>query len=140
MPATKPVTSSPSTPTPPISIATLWTGRIASGLVVAFLLFDSMIKILKLAAAVEGTVQLGYPTNVIRPLGVVLLVSVVLYAIPRTAVLGAILLTGFLGGAIATQVRVENAWFFLPIFLGVMVWGGLFLRDERVQNLIPVRR
>jgi hypothetical protein len=124
----------------PVSTWTLWTGRIVSGLIIALLLFDGIIKVLKIAAAVEGTTRLGYPVGVIVPLGFVLLTCVVLYAIPRTAVLGAILLTGYLGGATATQVRVQDMWFVLPVVLGLMVWGGLFLRMERFRLLIPVQR
>lgn len=122
--------------TVPASRAMLWAGRIVSALVVVFLLVDSFVKILKLAPAVEGTVRLGYPAGVVFPLGIVLLVCVVLYAIPRTSVLGAILLTGYLGGATATQVRIENAWFVFPVFVGVLAWGGLFLRDHRLRVLV----
>ena len=111
-----------------------------SGLVVVFLFFDSVVKLLKVPAAVEGTVRLGYSPNVIVPLGVVLLVSVVLYVIPRTSVLGAILLTGYLGGATATNVRAQFQWTFFPILLGVLAWGGIYLRDEMLRCLIPVRK
>lgn len=117
----------------------LWAGRILSGLVVAFLLFDGSIKILKLPAAVEGTARLGYPAGVLVPLGIVLLACVALYLIPRTSVLGAILLTGYLGGATATQVRLGDPWFVLPVVFGVMAWGGLYLRDARLRALIPTR-
>ena len=113
-----------------------WTGRVISALVVAFLLFDGGIKVMRLEPAVEGSVQLGYPEGTVFGIGLALLVSTVLYAVPRTAFLGAILLTGYLGGAVATQVRVEDPWFLFPAFLGVLVWGGLFLRDERVRALI----
>ena len=82
---------------------------------IVFMLFDAGVKVLKLPAAVEGTVRLGYPVSTIQPIGVIALVCVLLYAIPRTSILGAILLTGYLGGATATQVRVQDAWFiFLP--------------------------
>jgi len=123
----------------PASKKTLWAGRIISGLVVAFLLFDAIIKVVKLAPAVEGTARLGYPVSVVLPLGIVLLVSTALYAIVRTSVLGAILLTGYLGGATATQVRVQDPWFLFPVLLGVLVWTGLFLRDDRLRALIPLR-
>jgi DoxX-like family len=118
----------------------LWAGRIISGLVVLFMLFDGAIKLLRLPAAVEGTVRLGYPASVIFPLGVVVLASVILYAIPRTAILGAILLTGFLGGATATQVRVQDPWFMFPVAIGVLAWLGLYLRDSALRALIPLRR
>jgi hypothetical protein len=104
-----------------------------------FFLFDGVIKVIKLAPAVEGTAKLGYPVSLVVPIGIVMLTCLALYIIPRTSVLGAILLTGYLGGATATQVRVESAWFFFPAVLGVMVWGSLFFRDERVRTLIPLR-
>ena len=116
----------------------VWVGRIISGLMIAFLLFDGGIKILKLPAAVEGTARLGYPTSVVQAIGVLALVCVLLYAIPRTSVLGAILLTGYLGGATATQVRVQDPWFLFPVVLGMLVWAGLYFRDERLRALIPL--
>jgi hypothetical protein len=118
----------------------LWSGRVISGLIVSFLLFDAIIKVIKLAPAVEATTRLGYPGSVLVPIGIALLVSTVLYAIPRTAMLGAILLTGYLGGATATQVRVGDPWLLLPVVFGVLLWAGLFLRDARLRVLIPVRR
>ena len=123
----------------PISNRARWTGRVLSGIAVLFLLFDATIKIIKSPAAVEGTVALGYPAGVIRPLGFVVLACVILYVMPRTAVLGAVLLTGFLGGAIATQVRVGNPWptyVLAPVYVAVFIWGGLFLRDGRVRALL----
>ena len=130
------------TQTAPISKTRLWAGRIISTLVVLFLLVDSVVKLLKLAPAVEATVKLGYPESVIVGLGIVLLICVVLYVIPQTAILGAILLTGYLGGATATHVRVGESWFsiLLPVILGVLLWGGLYLHDSRLQSLIPMRR
>jgi hypothetical protein len=113
-----------------------WAGRVISALVVAFLLFDGGIKAMMLEPAVEGSVQLGYPEGTVFGIGLALLVSTILYAVPRTAFLGAILLTGYLGGAVATQVRVEDPWFLLPAFFGVLAWGGLFLRDGRVRSLV----
>jgi hypothetical protein len=129
---------SPTQPAP-VSMKILWAGRIISGLVTLFMLFDASIKIMKLTPAVEGTVQLGYPVGVVLPLGVVLLICVVVYSIPRTSIVGAILLTGFLGGATATQVRMENPWFLFPMGIGVLAWVGLYLRDERLRALIPLR-
>jgi hypothetical protein len=117
----------------------LWTGRIISALIVLFMIFDGGIKVMKLAPAVEGTVRLGYPAALVVPIGIAALVSVVLYAIPRTSVLGAILLTGYLGGATATQVRVQDPWFLFPIVIGVLVWAGIFSRDDRLRTLIPLR-
>jgi hypothetical protein len=113
-----------------------WAGRVTSALVVAFLLFDGVIKAMMLEPAVEGSVRLGYPESTVFWIGLALLVSTALYAVPRTAFVGAILLTGYLGGAVATQVRVEDPWFLFPAFIGVLVWGGLFLRDGRVRALV----
>jgi hypothetical protein len=120
----------------------LWAGRIMSGLPALFLLFDAVMKLVKPPLVVQATVQLGFAESMIVPLGVVLLASTVLYLIPRTAVLGAILLTGYLGGAIATQVRVGNPLFtheLFPVYLALLLWGGLFLRDVRLRELIPLR-
>jgi len=121
----------------------LWTGRIMSALPALFLLMDAVGKLVKPAPVVEGTVQLGYPESVLLGLGIVLLGCTVLYVIPRTAILGAILLTGYLGGAVATHVRVGNPLFshiLFPVYLAVLIWGGLYLRDERLRALIPLRR
>lgn len=127
-----------STQTVPASKAMLWVGRVISALMIVFMLFDAGIKILKLPAAVEGTVRLGYPASTVQPIGVIGLVCVLLYAIPRTSILGAILLTGYFGGATATQVRVQDAWYFFPPVLGALIWVGLYLRDERLRTLIPL--
>lgn len=126
----------------PISKKRLWAGRILSGLPALFLLVDSFAKFAKPAAVIEGTVKLGYPESVIIPLGIVLLTCTILYVIPRTSALGAILLTGYLGGAVATHVRVGDPLFthvLFPVYLGVMIWGGLYFRDDRVRALIPLR-
>ena len=120
----------------------LWTGRILSTLAVLFLLFDSMGKLLEVPPVVAGTAELGYPVATVFPLGVILLLSVVAYAIPGTSVLGAVLLTGYLGGAVATHVRVENPLFshtLFPVYVALVVWGGLFLRDARLRALLPWR-
>ena len=125
----------------PVSKTSLWAGRVFSGLVVLFMLFDSSIKLMKLAPAVEGTAKLGYPVSVVLSIGIVLFVCTVLYAIPRTSILGAILLTGYLGGAVASNVRVENPLFgyvLFPVYVGVLLWLGLFLRDVRLRALIPL--
>ncbi len=113
-----------------------WTGRVVSALVAAFLFFDAGIKVMMLEPAVEGSVQLGYPGGTVFGIGLALIVSTALYAVPRTAFMGAILLTGYLGGAVATQVRVEDPWFLFPPFVGVLAWGGLYLCDERVRALV----
>jgi DoxX-like family len=126
-----------------LSKGRLWTGRIMSALPALFLLIDAVGKLVKPAPVVEGTVQLGYPESVLLGLGIVLLTCTVLYVIPRTAIFGAILLTGYLGGAVATHVRVGSPLFshiLFPVYLAVLIWGGLYLRDERLRALIPVRR
>lgn len=120
----------------------LWAGRISSALPALFLLLDGIMKLVKPVFVVEATVQLGYREGVIVGLGVVLIACTILYLIPRTAVLGAILLTGYLGGAVATHVRVAGPLFSIifPVILGAMLWGGLYLRDERVRSLTNLER
>ena len=120
-----------------------WTGWGMTGLMVAFLLFDSVSKLLLEHHVVEATTKIGYPLDVIRPLGLICLAGTILYAIPRTSIFGAILLTGYLGGAIASKVRIEDPLFgsvLFGLYFGVLVWGGLYLRDERLRALIPLRR
>jgi hypothetical protein len=117
--------------------AKLWTGHVITVFTVAFLLFDTMVKLLNLPVAVEGTVRLGYPARLVTYIGIVELVCLGAYLYPRTAVIGAILLTGYLGGATATQVRVEDPWFIFPVVVGVFVWAGLFLRNGRLRPLFP---
>jgi hypothetical protein len=119
-----------------------WAGIIISGLPVLFLLFDALLKFVRPEQVVQGTVELGYPESVILPLGFVLLISTLLYVIPKTSVLGAILLTGYLGGAVATHVRIGNPLFthiLFPVYVGVLLWLGLYLRDTRLRALIPIR-
>ena len=123
---------------PSVSNKRLWAGRIISALCVLFLVLDGVLKVMKLPPAVEGTVRLGYPEGLVLRLGIAVLVCTVVYAIPRTSILGAILLTGYLGGATATHVRVGEPFFF-PILFGVLIWAGLFLRDDRLRALIPLR-
>jgi hypothetical protein len=125
----------------PASKAALWTGWIMSVLPALFLLFDAVMKLVKPAFVVEGTMKYGYPESSILPLGIVLFASTVLYLVPRSAVLGAILLTGYLGGAVATHVRVEEGWFpiLFPVVFGALLWGGLVLRDARLRALVPLR-
>jgi hypothetical protein len=121
---------------PRATTAKLWTARILGALVILFLLVDGAGKVLRLAPYVEGTAKVGYPDGSLVPLGLVLLVSTILYAIPRTAVLGAILLTGYLGGATATHVRMGQPFFF-PVVFGAIVWGCVYLRDARLRALLP---
>ena len=125
----------------PASKKLLWAGRVLGGLPALFLLFDGLMKLVKPEPVVKATVELGYPESVILGLGIVLLACTVLYLIPRTAVLGAILLTGYLGGAVATHVRVEDSVFTIlfPVILGALLWGGLVLRDGQLRALLPMR-
>ena len=123
--------------------ARIWTGRILSGLAVAFLAMDASMKLFGIKVAVEGTVTLGYPASVLFGLGVVQAICLALYLIPRTAVLGAVLWTGYLGGAIATHVRVENPLFthvLFPIYVAALLWGGLWLRDSRVRGMLAPKK
>ena len=127
----------------PISPLALWTGRILSGLVILFLLFDGAIKLIPLDIVIETSRQLGIPTDLAVTLGVLTLIGTVLYAWPRTSVLGAILLTGYLGGAIYVHIRAGSPLFshtLFGVYLGIMIWGGLYLRDERLRLIFPWRR
>ena len=128
--------------TAPVLKKRLWAGRIISALPALFLLMDGVMKLVKPAPVVEATVRLGYPESVILGLGIVLLACTFLYLIPSTSVLGAILLTGYLGGAVATHVRVGEGLFpvFFPVIVGVLIWLGLYLRNDRLRALIPLRR
>jgi len=123
----------------PTSKRILWAGRIISALPVLLLLFSAVIKLVKPPEVVEGFTRLGYAESLALGVGILELVCTIVYMIPRTSILGAILLTGYLGGATATHVRIGEP-FFAPIILGVLVWGGLFLRDEQLRELIPLRR
>ena len=122
-----------------ISKKLLWTGHIVSGLAALFFLMDGVMKLFKPAVVVEATRQLGYPETDIVGIGILLLTCTLLYLFPRTSILGAILLTGYMGGAVASQVRVGAGWFNVAfaVVLGVLVWTGLWLRDVRVRNLLP---
>lgn len=125
--------------------ATLWVGRVMSGIVILFLTFDGAIKLIPIQIVTETMVQLGYPPSegIARLLGVLTLLCTALYVIPRTSVLGAILLTGYLGGAMATHLRVGSPLFshlLFGLYLGLLAWGGLYLRDERVRAIIPLLR
>ena len=119
----------------------LWVGRVLSTLPALFLLVDAAMKLAKPAFVVEATVKLGYPETVIIALGILLLTCTIIYLIPRTAVLGAILLTGYLGGAVATHVRAGQGWFeiLFPVVFGILLWGGLVLREARLRELLPFR-
>jgi hypothetical protein len=133
----------PGTQTAPISKSSLWAGRIVSALPILFLLFDSVVKLVLINPVSESVDQLGFPVSLVRGIAILELVSLILYIIPRTSILGAILLTGFLGGAVAAHVRVENPLFthtFFPVYVGALIWLGLYLRDEQLRKLVPMRR
>jgi len=133
--------SSATQPTP-TSKAMIWTGRVISGITVLFLIFDGVTKVMKESHVMAASAKMGYPASAIVGTGVTLLVCVALYVIPRTSILGAVLLTGYLGGAVATHVFIRDPLFdtVFPIIFGAFVWGGPFLRDGQLRMLIPVRR
>ena len=124
-----------------VSRKNVWASRIVGGLPALFLLLDGAMKLVKPAVVVDATVKLGYPESVIIPIGVVLIECTIHYQIPTTAVLGAILLTGYLGGAVATHVRVGESLFSIifPVIFGVMLWLALYLNDPRMRALLPLR-
>ena len=124
--------------TTPASKKMLWAGRVLSSLPVLLFAFTATFCLLNPAAAAQGFAHYGYPDGAMLPITFVELACAIVYAIPRTAVLGAILMTGYLGGATATHARVGEP-FSLPIIVGIVVWLGLFLRDARLRALIPVR-
>ena len=118
-----------------------WAGTALSGLVIAFLLMDAAMKLLRLPIVAKSGLELGWPAETALPLGIVLLACTLLYAWPRTALLGAILLTGYLGGAVATHVRIGSPWFshiLFGVYLGLFIWGGLWLRNARLRALFPI--
>ncbi|MEO5824209.1 MAG: DoxX family protein [Vicinamibacteraceae bacterium] len=118
------------------------TGWALTGLAALFLTFDTVLKLAQVPAAVDGTVALGYPAHLVAVIGVIELVCLVLYLVPPTSVLGAVVLTGYLGGAIATHVRLGSplpSHTLFPIYVALLVWGGLYLRDARLRALLPVQ-
>jgi DoxX-like protein len=125
--------------------AALWTGRVLSGLVILFLTVDGVIKLVPIQPVIDSMRELGYPTSVsfARFIGVVTLVCTALYAWPRTSLLGAVLLTGLMGGAIAAHLRLDHPLFshtLFGVYLGLFLWGGLWLRDQRLRQLMPLSR
>lgn len=122
-----------------VSKAALWSGRIMSTVPVLLMLFSGVAKVMKPAPVVQGFVNLGYPEHLILGLGILEILCCLIYLIPRTSILGAILLTGYLGGATATNVRVGDPSSIVTVILGVLIWGGLYLRDKRLRALIPLR-
>ena len=121
----------------------LWIGRVLSGLAVVFLTFDGAMKLVQHPEVIKGTVKLGFPVASIVPIGLVLLACVALYLIPRTAIIGAVLLTGYLGGAVATHVRIADpvlSHVLFPTYVAALAWSGLYLRDSRVGRLLSAVR
>lgn len=127
-----------------ISRSRLWTGRIMSGFVILFMLFDSILKFIKPPEVIQTTVhELGYPESSIFWMGLFSLIPTILYAIPRTSVLGAVLLTAHLGGAIASHLRVGNPLFshmLFPVYVAILMWGGIWLRNSKLQDLLPISK
>jgi hypothetical protein len=117
----------------------LWTGRALSGLAALFLLMDGTMKLFKPSFVLEATERLGFPISALVGIGTILILCTILYVIPRTSVLGAALLTGYLGGAVATHVHARSTWFetLFPVMMGMMVWAGLVLRNSRLRQLMP---
>ena len=117
----------------------LWTGRTISWICILFLAFDASMKIILERHTIETSAKVGWTAPMLQPLGFILLACTILYAIPRTAILGAVLLTAYLGGATAENVRAGFPWWFSVVF-GILVWLGLWLRDDRLRTHLPVRR
>jgi hypothetical protein len=141
----EPVMTTTIAETVPVSKPARWTGRVLSGLVIVFLLFDGAIKLVPWPVVTETMDKMGYGSSetLARSLGIITIVCTVLYSVPPTSILGAILLTGYLGGAMASHVRIDSPLFSHVLFgfyLGLMVWGGLWLRDPSLRSLIPFRR
>lgn len=131
-----------SNPTSDHSKAALWTGRVLSGIAILFLTFDTVIKLVVMPQVTESMNSLGYPAQLALTIGIIELTCLIIYIIPATSVLGAILFTGYLGGAIATHLRLENPLFthvLFPTYIAAFIWGGLYLRDPRVRVLLGPR-
>jgi len=124
----------------PPSKKKLWAGRILSALPALLLLFSGVMKLLKPAPVLQGFAHFGYPESHILGIGILEIACTIIYLIPRTSILGAILMTGYLGGATATNVRVGDPSFYATVILGVLVWGGLYLREDRLRSLVPLRK
>ena len=124
------------------SMKQVWVGRAVTGLMAGLLILDAFGKVAELAPVVEGTARLGYPTQLVVVIGLIELLCALAYLIPQTSLVGAVLLTGYLGGAVATHLRLQDPLWthtFSPIYVGVLVWGGLLLRDNRLRAFVPFR-
>jgi len=125
-----------------ISKPKLWTSYVMSGLVILFMLMDSIGKFMKPQAVIEGTIALGFAEHHLPIIGTLGLISTLLYAFPRTSILGAILLTGYFGGTIATHLRLDNPLFthiLFTVYFGILIWGGLWLRNSKLRELLPLK-
>lgn len=132
-------TAAPSDAARASSKAALWSGRVVSGVAIAFLTFDTAVKLLQAPQAVSATQDLGYPSSAVAAIGVIELLCLIAYVVPRSAVLGAVLWTGYLGGAIATHLRLGNplaSHTLFPIYVAALIWGGLWLRDGRLRAFV----
>ncbi len=126
-----------------VSAGRLWTGRVIAGVIAAFLLMDVAMKFMKPPQVAAAFVRSGWPIDLSVPLGVILLISLAVYLIPRTSILGAILLTGYLGGAVASNLRLHEPLFsytLFPVYFGVLTWLALWLRDPRLNDFLPLRK
>ena len=126
-----------------ISRSRLWTARIVAGIIAAFMLFDAAMKFVNPAPVREAFARTGWPVHLSPVLGAILLASTILWLVPRTSIVGAILLTGYLGGAVAANLRLEEPVFshtLFPVYFGVLLWGSMWLRDPQIQGLIPLRK
>lgn len=125
----------------PVSRTSLWTGRIISALVVLFMIFDGVTKVMKVRQVIDATIRIGFPVSTVVGIGITLLICVALYVIPSTSVLGAILLTGYMGGATAANIRAGSPVFntAFAVAFGVLTWLGLYLREQRLRALVPLR-
>jgi hypothetical protein len=132
-------TSTVETPTAQLSNGVLWTSRLLSAIPVLLVLLGSVMKLMKPASVIQASAQAGLPERLIVPVGLIELTCVIVYLVPSTSVLGAILLTGLLGGATVTTLRIGDPTYPMPILLGMMAWGGLYLRDRRLRALLPLR-
>ena len=125
--------------TAPVSKKKIWAGRIISAIPALLLLFSGAMKLMKPAPVLQGFAHFGYPESVIITIGILEVACTIVYLIPRTSILGAILMTGYLGGATASNVRVGDPSSYMTVLLGVLVWGGLYLREDRLRALLPLR-
>lgn len=131
--------TNPVTPTAPVSKPALWTGWILSTLIILFMIMDGVVKLIKIQPVLESCIRMQIPVSVIAPIGIVGLVCTLIYAIPRTALLGAVLLTGYFGGAVCLHLRINDPLFshtLFPTYLGAVAWVGLYLRDPRLRALV----